>query len=87
MSDSGRGRGRGRGRGGGGGRSEPSREVVVSKALSYILRHAAEREGVKIDSHGYANVGDVVRLGTYLNPPPPNHYKSYGEKMLTIPYN
>ncbi|PGH17315.1 hypothetical protein AJ79_01199 [Helicocarpus griseus UAMH5409] len=54
MSHSGRG-GRDRGR-----RPEPSREVAVSKALSYILRHAAEREGVKIDSHGYANVADVL---------------------------
>ncbi|OJD17800.1 hypothetical protein AJ78_02153 [Emergomyces pasteurianus Ep9510] len=51
---------RGRDRGRGEGRSEPSREVAVSKALSYILRHAAEREGVKIDSHGYANVADVL---------------------------
>lgn len=56
MSHSGRGRGRGRGEG----RSELSREVVVSKALSYILRHAAEREGLKIDRHGYANVADLV---------------------------
>ncbi|EEQ83714.1 tRNA splicing 2' phosphotransferase 1 [Blastomyces dermatitidis ER-3] len=53
-------RGRDHGRGHGAGRSEPGREVVVSKALSYILRHAAEREGVKIDSHGYANVADVL---------------------------
>jgi 2'-phosphotransferase len=50
---------RGDRRGGGGG--PPSREVTVSKALSYLLRHAAEREGLKIDSQGYANVADVVR--------------------------
>ncbi|KGM92442.1 tRNA 2'-phosphotransferase [Paracoccidioides brasiliensis Pb18] len=56
MSHSGRGQDRGRGSG----RSGPSREVTVSKALSYILRHAAEKEGVKIDSHGYANVADVL---------------------------
>ncbi len=43
-------------------RKEPSREVAVSKALSYILRHAAEREGVGIDSHGYANVAELVCL-------------------------
>ncbi|OAT08731.1 hypothetical protein BDBG_17103 [Blastomyces gilchristii SLH14081] len=60
-------RGRDHGRGHGAGRSEPGREVVVSKALSYILRHAAEREGVKIDSHGYANVADVA---SQTNPPP-----------------
>ncbi|OJD21847.1 hypothetical protein ACJ73_06814, partial [Blastomyces percursus] len=58
MSSSRRGRDHGRRRGEE--RSEPGREVVVSKALSYILRHAAEREGVKIDSHGYANVADVL---------------------------
>ncbi|KAL3468455.1 KptA family-domain-containing protein [Aspergillus heterothallicus] len=49
---------RGDRRGGGGG--PPSREVTVSKALSYLLRHAAEREGLKIDSQGYANVADVL---------------------------
>ncbi|KAL2810424.1 KptA family-domain-containing protein [Aspergillus granulosus] len=48
---------RGDRRGGGG---PPSREVTVSKALSYLLRHAAEREGLKIDSQGYANVADVL---------------------------
>lgn len=52
---------RGGGRGGGGGR-EQSREVQISKALSLVLRHAAEKEGVKIDSQGYANVGELVCL-------------------------
>lgn len=33
----------------------------MSKALSYILRHAAEREGLKMNAQGYANVADVVR--------------------------
>lgn len=41
-------------------RREPSRDVAVSKALSYLLRHAAEREGLKMNSQGYANVADVV---------------------------
>lgn len=54
---------------GGGGRHEPSREVAVSKALSYLLRHAAEREGLKMNTQGYANVADVVSLS--LSPPPP----------------
>lgn len=53
---------------GGGGRHEPSREVAVSKALSYLLRHAAEREGLKMNTQGYANVADVVSLS--LSPPP-----------------
>jgi RNA:NAD 2'-phosphotransferase (TPT1/KptA family) len=42
-------------------RREPSRDVAVSKALSYLLRHAAEKEGLKMNSQGYANVADVVR--------------------------
>ena len=46
--------------GGSGGGKGPPREVLVSKALSLVLRHAAEREGVKIDSQGYANVGELV---------------------------
>ncbi|KAL1846550.1 tRNA 2'-phosphotransferase [Paecilomyces lecythidis] len=41
-------------------RREPSRDVTVSKALSYLLRHAAEREGLKMNSQGYANVADVL---------------------------
>lgn len=41
-----------------------SREVSISKALSYVLRHAAEREGVKIDNQGYANVAELVRFLT-----------------------
>lgn len=46
---------RGGGRGGG-----QSRDVQVSKALSLLLRHAAEKEGVKMNAQGYANVADVV---------------------------
>lgn len=45
-----------RGRGG-----NQSREVSISKALSLLLRHAAEKEGLKLDSQGYANMADVVR--------------------------
>lgn len=48
-------RGRGQGQG-------QSREVLVSKALSNLLRHAAEKEGIKMNSQGYANVADVVCL-------------------------
>ncbi|PKX98204.1 tRNA 2'-phosphotransferase [Aspergillus novofumigatus IBT 16806] len=44
-----------RGRGG-----NQSREVTISKALSLLLRHAAEKEGLKMDSQGYANVADVL---------------------------
>jgi 2'-phosphotransferase len=53
----------GRDRRGGGGRGQgQSRDVQVSKALSLLLRHAAEKEGVKMNAQGYANVADVVCL-------------------------
>lgn len=51
---------RGGGRGGGGRGQGQSRDVQVSKALSLLLRHAAEKEGVKMNAQGYANVADVV---------------------------
>ena len=41
--------------------SGQSRDVQVSKALSLLLRHAAEKEGLKMNAQGYANVADVVR--------------------------
>ncbi|KAE8306322.1 KptA family-domain-containing protein [Aspergillus transmontanensis] len=43
-------------------RGKPSggRDVTVSKALSLLLRHAAEKEGLKLDAQGYANVADVL---------------------------
>ncbi|EAU29794.1 hypothetical protein ATEG_09603 [Aspergillus terreus NIH2624] len=42
------------------GRGPQGRDVLVSKALSTLLRHAAEREGLKMDSQGYANLADVL---------------------------
>jgi hypothetical protein len=54
----GRGRG-GRGGGGGGGRVE-KREVQISKALSKLLRHDAEKEGLALDAEGFARVDQVV---------------------------
>jgi 2'-phosphotransferase len=47
-----------RGGGGGGG----GREVLISKALSKLLRHAAEEEGLKLDSEGFARLDLVVSL-------------------------
>lgn len=37
-----------------------SREVQISKAMSLLLRHAAEKEGLKMNAQGYASVADVV---------------------------
>ena len=62
MSTSNNRRGGGRGGGGKGGkhRQPQSREVTVSKALSFLLRHGAKDEGVQLDEGGWANVRDVV---------------------------
>lgn len=37
-----------------------SREVQVSRCLSYLLRHGAREEGIGVDEAGWANVADVV---------------------------
>ncbi|KAF2455844.1 phosphotransferase KptA/Tpt1 [Lineolata rhizophorae] len=59
MSSSHRGRGREGGRGGKGRGSLP-RDIVVSKALSKLLRHQAELFGLKLGEGGYVNVKDVL---------------------------
>jgi len=60
----GRGEGKGRGgkSGGGGKKGGPKeRETQVSKALSKILRHQAESQGLKLDEEGYVRVDDLLR--------------------------
>ncbi len=56
----GHGPGPGRGHGHGGKKADESRETTISKAMSFVLRHGAEKEGLKMDEAGYANVGDLV---------------------------
>lgn len=58
MSRRDRDRGRDRGKGGGGGLP---REVLVSKKLSWLLRHGAAKEHLTLGPGGYANLADVVR--------------------------
>ena len=41
-----------------------SREVAVSKALSKLLRHAADDAGLELDGEGFARVDQVVSLHT-----------------------
>jgi 2'-phosphotransferase len=48
-------------RGAGGSGSQP-REVQVSKKLSWLLRHGAEKEGLELGPGGYVKVTDVVSL-------------------------
>ena len=49
----------------GGGSRNPanqSREVQVSKKISWLLRHGAGSEGLKLGKGGYVNVQDAVSL-------------------------
>ncbi|OAL30906.1 hypothetical protein AYO20_08491 [Fonsecaea nubica] len=67
------GRGRGRGRGGRGGLRHDSlpRTVLVSKALSRLLRHAAVDERIPIDSHGYVRMDHLLGWQKLRNMQPP----------------
>ena len=52
-------------RGGGASREKASgsavpRDVQISKAMSWLLRHGAKGEGIKMDANGYVNVADLV---------------------------
>lgn len=62
------GRGGGSGGRGGGGGEAGGREVTTSKAMSYLLRHGAEKEGVKIDEGGWVRVQDMVSYFLCLLP-------------------
>ncbi|MCJ1307328.1 hypothetical protein MMC25_000974 [Agyrium rufum] len=52
--------GGGGGGGGGGEGNHPPREVLISKKLSWVLRHAAKAQGLKMDERGFVNVGDIL---------------------------
>ena len=55
------GRGKGKGRGSVGGKTDgPGREILISKALSRLLRHSAVEAGLTLDGEGYARVDQVV---------------------------
>ncbi|RYP15051.1 hypothetical protein DL765_005945 [Monosporascus sp. GIB2] len=54
------GRGGGRRGRGGGGRNQ-DRDVVLSKALSLLLRHQAHSAGIKLDAEGYAPLDKVLQ--------------------------
>ncbi|KAL8639602.1 MAG: hypothetical protein Q9228_003384, partial [Teloschistes exilis] len=55
-----------RGKSGGGKRPPPSRDETISKAMSYVLRHGAEKEGLKLNEGGYVNCGDLIDLPVQL---------------------
>ncbi|KAK5018222.1 tRNA 2'-phosphotransferase, partial [Cryomyces antarcticus] len=50
------------GRGGGKGGPLP-RDVLVSKKMSWLLRHGAEKEGLELRPGGWVGVGDAVSVG------------------------
>jgi len=41
-------------------RQNQSSEIQLSKTLSYLLRHGAQKEGLEMDSYGYCKVEDVL---------------------------
>jgi 2'-phosphotransferase len=43
-----------------GGPRAQNRDVLVSKALSKLLRHDAEKVGLKLDGEGFARCDEVV---------------------------
>jgi hypothetical protein len=49
-------------RGGGGASGPPNRDMLVSKALSTLLRHQAGNAGVELDAEGFARLDQVVSL-------------------------
>lgn len=55
------GSGGGRGRGKGRHSDQQTRETTISKAISFVLRHGAAKEGLRLDENGYANAADLVR--------------------------
>lgn len=48
-------------------RPPQSREITISKNLSFLLRHHAADEGITLDEGGWANVADVVSWRGFFN--------------------
>ena len=42
------------------GGGEVPRQVIVSKKISWVLRHGALKEGLKMDQAGYVGCGELV---------------------------
>lgn len=58
-------------RGGGSNHSAQPRSVLVSKALSRLLRHAAVQERIPIDSHGYVRMDHLLAWQRLRSMKPP----------------
>ncbi|KAH9898888.1 RNA 2'-phosphotransferase, Tpt1 [Xylariomycetidae sp. FL2044] len=51
----------GKGKGGSGGGGGQNREMLISKALSTLLRHQAENAGIRLDAEGFAPLDKVMQ--------------------------
>ncbi|KAL8796843.1 MAG: hypothetical protein Q9195_000926 [Heterodermia aff. obscurata] len=60
-------RGGGRSKDKGSGNSSEPRDVQISKAMSWLLRHGAKGEGIKMDANGYINVADLMAWRKFHN--------------------
>jgi 2'-phosphotransferase len=58
-------RGNRRGGGGGGGRRHDDPNVKISKNLSYLLRHGAEKEGLAMRQDGFVKLDDILAKDFY----------------------
>ena len=47
------------------GRNHDSDDVRISKTLSWLLRHGAQSQGLKIRTDGYVKVDDLVTLSSF----------------------
>lgn len=61
------GKSNGRSRGGRPADHGESRETTISKAVSFVLRHGAGKEGLKLDERGYANAQDLVSVDFFFH--------------------
>ncbi|GAB7358044.1 hypothetical protein MBLNU230_g0207t1 [Neophaeotheca triangularis] len=52
------------GKGGRGKRGPLSRDVMVSKKMSWLLRHGAEKEGLTLDEGGFVSVDEMLNTRT-----------------------
>ena len=48
-------------------RANEDPDIALSKKLSYVLRHGAEKSGIPIQSNGYVKLDDLVRIRSLIN--------------------
>ena len=41
------------------------RDTLVSKKISYVLRHGAQKERLKMDEKGFVNCADLVSMAVF----------------------